>query len=395
MTLFTEAILVSVYANSEALLICCAGAYAMHKQIVSPPDLKSFSKVLLEVFFPVFAFSNFRVYSVEMLGKWYMACVGSAIVMIIGALMGQLGAFILRLQPPYSKILILSTTFGNCGALPYVLLPPIVSNWKRVNANPEDALVEGFAVISLFATVWTMALFFIGRPYALSMKPQTAGTAESQAEAEGILRKLRAVDSVVWCALAGIAVGCVAPLRDFLSDRAEGPLRFVGSFASNFGPAGVPLSTMILGGSLYMGARAEIQRRRATKAKAPAADLEERPPEASEEAAEGSQLLRLSVGAAFIKLLLMPAISIPLLVLAMNVGALPEDQPMLFMVLVIQTGVPSAQTALALLVSAGLQKQAGQMSIVYLPMYIASVFTLAALIVVAVTLSDDFNISAS
>ena len=33
--------------------------------------------------------------------------------------------------------------------------------------------------------------------------------------------------------------------------------------------------------------------------------------------------------------------------------------------------------------------------IVYLPMYIASVFTLAALIVVAVTLSDDFNISAS
>lgn len=380
-----------MYANSEALLICCAGAYAMHKQIVSPPDLKSFSKVLLEVFFPVFAFSNFRVYSVEMLGKWYMACVVSAIVMIIGALMGQLGAFLLRLQPPYSKILILSTTFGNCGALPYVLLPPIVSNWKRVNENPEDALVEGFAVISLFATVWTMALFFIGRPYALSMKPQT-GTAESDAEAEGILRKLRAVDSVVWCALAGIAVGCAAPLRDFLSDRAEGPLRFVGSFASNFGRAGVPLSTMILGGSLYMGARAEIQRRRARKAKAAASDLEERP---EEEASEGSQLLRLSLGAAFIKLLLMPAISIPLLVLAVNVGALPEDQPMLFMVLVIQTGVPSAQTALALLVSAGLQKQAGQMSIVYLPMYIASVFTLAALIVVVVTLSDDFNISAA
>ena len=91
-----------------------------------------------------------------------------------------------------------------------------------------------------------------------------------------------------------------------------------------------------------------------------ASDLEERPE--AEEASEGSQLLRLSLGAAFIKLLLMPAISIPLLVLAVNVGALPEDQPMLFMVLVIQTGVPSAQTALALLVSAGLQKQAGQMS---------------------------------
>ena len=41
---------------------------------------------------------------------------------------------------------------------------------------------------------------------------------------------------------------------------------------------------------------------------------------------------------------------------------LPSDQPMLFMVLMIQTGVPSAQTALALLVAAGLQKQAGKMS---------------------------------
>ena len=58
------------------------------------------------------------------------------------------------------------------------------------------------------------------------------------------------------------------------------------------------------------------------------------------------------------------------------------------MVLMMQTGVPSAQTGLALLVAAGLQAEAGQMSVVYLPMYLVSVVTLAVVIVIAVTLFE-------
>ena len=312
------------------------------RQVVAPADLKSFSNLLLEVLFPIFAFSNFRVYSLDMLGKWYMACVGSVVIMIIGAVLGFLGAFLLCLRPPYSKILVLSTTFANCGALPYVLLPPIVLNWKRVSDAPEDALVEGYAVISLFAIVWTIALFFIGRPYALSMRPkEDLEITKAPLTPCGLLRS---VDSVVWSALLGILLGCVAPARDFLSERAAGPLRFIGSYSYNLGRAAVPLSTMILGGSLYMGAKAQFSR------------AEE------EEEKETGQLTRLALGACVIKLLLMPAMTIPLLLLALQQGALAPDQPMLFMVLMIQTAMPSAQTTLALLVAAGLQKQAGKMS---------------------------------
>ena len=47
-------------------------------------------------------------------------------VMILGALLGRMGSLLLRLRSPYSKILVLSTTFGNCGALPYVLIPPLL-----------------------------------------------------------------------------------------------------------------------------------------------------------------------------------------------------------------------------------------------------------------------------
>ena len=125
-----------------------------------------------------------------------------------------------------------------------------------------------------------MSLFFIGRPYALSMKPAStetsgdaaASTASTTSSKFNILQKLRLVDSVVWCALVGIVVGCIAPLRDFLSERAGGPLRFVGSFSYNFGRAAVPLSTMILGASLYAGARAEFQKRRDARNARPEAD---------------------------------------------------------------------------------------------------------------------------
>ena len=84
----------------------------------------------------------------------------------------------------------------------------------------------------------------------------------------------------------------------------------------------------------------------------------------------------------------MPAISIPLILLAARGGALATDEPMLLMVLMVQSGVPSAQTALTLLVAAGMQKEAGEMSSIYLPTYIFSVFSLAVVIVLAVTLIE-------
>ena len=49
---------------------------------------------------------------------------------------------------------------------------------------------------------------------------------------------------------------------------------------------------------------------------------------------------------------------------------------MLLVIVMIQSGVPSAQTSLALLVAAGLQKEASELSLVYLPMYIVSIFTM-------------------
>ncbi|CAJ1372908.1 unnamed protein product [Effrenium voratum] len=403
--LFAEALLVSVYANVEVLLICCAGIYAVHRGVVPPEGLKILSRLIVEILFPFLAFSNFRAYSWELLGEWYLAGVGCFLTMVLGALLGKLGTLLLRLEPPYSKIFILSTTFGNVGALPYVLLPNIVSNWKHVSDVPET-LYEGYGIISLCALVWNLVLFGLGRPYALS------GLAEKESASEApsahsdrpcfsrVLQKLRGVDCVVWASLLAILVGCIAPLRDLLSDQAGGALRFVGSFSYQMGSAGVRISTLVLGGSLYLGGTTQLEKRRVEKVlreeqsenwTPQTARLECQAELGETNCCSLSPMVRLAVGATFIKLVLMPAISIPLIVLAVKAGAIGRDQPMLFMVLMIQTGVPSAQTTLALVVSAGLQKVAGEMSIVYIPMYVASVVTVAIVIVISVTLFDTFD----
>ena len=71
--IFLDAFTVSLYANSEALLIVLAGVYAVWHKVVAPPDLKSLSKLLIKVIFPCLSFSNFQIYSLELLLKWYTA----------------------------------------------------------------------------------------------------------------------------------------------------------------------------------------------------------------------------------------------------------------------------------------------------------------------------------
>ena len=100
---------------------------------------------------------------------------------------------------------------------------------------------------------------------------------------------------------------------------------------------------------------------------------------------------RLIFGAVVVKLLLMPLVGIPLIYAAVHARLLPADEPMLLVIIMIQTGVPSAQTSLALMVAAGLQKEAGELSLVYLPMYICSIFTMAAVILVSTLLIQDLQ----
>jgi len=60
-------------------------------------------------------------------------------------------------------------------------------------------------------------------------------------------------------------------------------------------------------------------------------------------------------------------------------------------VLMVQSGVPSAQTSISLLAAAGQYKLAQELSLVYLPQYLCSILSLAVVIVFAVAYIPALN----
>ena len=94
---------------------------------------------------------------------------------------------------------------------------------------------------------------------------------------------------------------------------------------------------------------------------------------------------RLAIAATVVKLIVMPAVCMPLVVWAERAGALSHD-PVLLLVIHLQSGVPSSQTAIAVLVAAGRPVLAQQLSKIYIPQYLLSALTLSAVIVIAIKL---------
>ena len=89
-----------------------------------------------------------------------------------------------------------------------------------------------------------------------------------------------------------------------------------------------------------------------------------------------------------LRLIVLPAVAMPLQWLATRGGVLPND-PVLQIVMYMQAGVPAAQTTVAMLAAAGKTKMAGELSTLYLPQYLVSVFTMAAIIVIAINVIGE------
>ena len=93
--LFLEALTVSCLANIEALLISAAGVVAMACKVIQPTDMKVFARLIVKILFPCLTFSNFRVFSAELISRWYVSSITSVLTIALGALLGRLGAFLL------------------------------------------------------------------------------------------------------------------------------------------------------------------------------------------------------------------------------------------------------------------------------------------------------------
>jgi len=126
-------------------------------------------------------------------------------------------------------------------------------------------------------------------------------------------------------------------------------------------------------------------RRSADRLAPEAGSLSERLPEAH---ARSAPSLASLVGAAcVVRLVLLPAIAVPLTAAAASAGLLPR-RPMLLIVSHIQSAVPSSQTLVAMLHERGESALAARVSRIYLPQYAMSVLTVAAVIVLAIQIIE-------
>jgi len=451
MTLLTDSLIVAAQCQAQFVCITGVGAIGAARKILDGRALSLLSRIYLRLLLPCLMLGLSTSFSADRLREWSPILVVACCHTALGFCLGRLTALAMRLQSPHTELLVLTTAFGNCGSLPFVLVLPVATNWRAMQDHP-GALGEGMAIIGLYLVAWFSLMFALGVPYldrafaragappviAMWQSSQPAATSEEEAVAPaepahrpvqpravpcgrlaGAWRCVVALDPMLGWIVLSVCLGCVPPLQDALSQR--GALAWLQQSWSSLGMAGVIVSTIVLGGGLWHsawprgGAAAwkaqreaaameeaakeaeaiEVEqvctsardsgRRSADRLAPEAGSLSERLPEAH---ARSAPSLASLVGAAcVVRLVLLPAIAVPLTAAAASAGLLPR-RPMLLIVSHIQSAVPSSQTLVAMLHERGESALAARVSRIYLPQYAMSVLTVAAVIVLAIQIIE-------
>jgi hypothetical protein len=206
----------------------------------------------------------------------------------------------------------------------------------------------------------------------------------------------RSMEPAIYQMLCSVAIGCTQPLHEALSEL--GSLGWLGSAAHSLGRCQVVLSTVLLGAGLTNAWAAERRARRAARPKgrtatyvdenaAGAADAPVEADDGGGGGARGGHLGSASRGearvfvaaACVLRLVVLPALCMPMHLALGAAGVLPAD-PTLLMVLTLSAGTPSSQTLVMVLNANGATAIAEEVSKVYVPMYLLSIFSVAALI---------------
>ena len=438
MTLLVDAIVVAAKCQANFVAICLVGTLAAARGLLDDAALGVCSKVYIRMMLPCLLLGLSASFSAEKLEAWSPIMAVAFVHAALGALLGELAAGAMRLRRPHRQLLVLMVALGNCGSLPFVLVLPVATNWRATRDDP-DALTNGMAIIGLYLIVWFTVCFAVGAPYldsalapgapprvgarhepngevdraaAAELSSTTDVDAETDADAGaadagGIsvllghrarswrrlrcvalpLRLLRGADPILWWILLSVALGCVPPLQRAL--LRDGALSWLQLSFSSLGMCGVILSTVVLGGGLWHSAvRVRAGRRQAASTVVAATPSKGAEHEEEEDEGGAPRLGVLVAVACVVRLVLLPAVSMPLTTAAAAAGLLPQ-QPMLLIMCHIQSAVPSSTTLVAMLHARGEPALAARVSSVYLPQYVLSVLTVALVIVVAIRLIGE------
>ncbi|KAL1510510.1 hypothetical protein AB1Y20_006814 [Prymnesium parvum] len=434
-SLLIHAIEVAFYTNSQVLIYVAVGAYSVYSGVVDGGALRKLAGLVLNALFPALTFSMFVAYTAERVADWSPILVVALLHIYGGGLMGKLGAKLFRLRSPHEQLCILSVAFGNVASLPFVMIGPIVNNWRGAveyrgqTITPSEAVQYAGGMIALYSGMWVINFFSVGKWY-VSTIPELGEAAEDPqpreaAAPEGAappplplwkrLYKLTTslvLEPTVFGTLLALLVGCVPALKDTACGTHEncdnGALRFIATSTKGLGDTGVTLSTIVLGAALmlsYKAARAKVAAARTAATEMAVTSERGAPSNELVESAETeertmlhrrgarwwhlSEKQRAYIVIISIKLILLPAVAFPISYAAVEAGLIPKDDGLLQIIIYMQAAVPSSQTAVSFLAASGKPNLSQELSGLYLPQYVLSVFTIAFSIVSAISLIGE------
>ena len=163
-TLMLTALEVAAKAQAEVLVLFGAGAFASATDLLPPTLLPAASKLQLLLLQPCLLLTLNQSFTVARLLAWSPVLALAAVHIGLGAILGLAAGRLLRLRTPRRELLILTSAFGNVGALPFVLVLPIVRQWPVTRDDPQ-AHETGLAVIGMYLITWFLMFFTVGVAY--------------------------------------------------------------------------------------------------------------------------------------------------------------------------------------------------------------------------------------
>lgn len=381
------------------------GVVASRRGILTPPVLSALSRVVVSIFLPAILFSNILTsMAAAPLATMAALPTAAACQMAVGVALASALRPALRLPRDGSsglagRVFLVLCMFGNSAALPLLFGAALFAGAPASAA----AYVSG---VSFFLLGWSPMFWSLGYEL-LTSTPGAAAAAGGGGGSGGgggggggkggggggggrLLKRI--LTPPVVASFAAVVVGAIPALRGLLIAPGGGaPLGLALAAARSLGAGYAPTAVLVLAGSLAAPAAAAATAP-AVAAAAGAAPVgaatgggavaapfpgSAPPPPAPPGAAAAVQLpvVRLALGVALVRLLLLPAVTLASLSALKAAGVVLP--PMVQLVILVEAAMPPAQNSVLMLHKEGQPATAAAVARVLLLVYVAAIVPVA------------------
>eukprot|EP00752_Nemacystus_decipiens_P012493 g11065.t1 len=361
-------------AVGELLCCCILGVVAAKKGVLTPVNVAALSKIVYGIFLPALLMVNVAKTIVSQpVASLLPIPVFAAIQIAVGLAVSRAAMRLLNIDPntEMGRETRVCASFQNSGILPLIFVNAMF------RGSPE-LLTRGVAYVSFYLMGWSPTFWTIGNNILTGHLDEPQGENEKQIvgapkaklslseRAASIPSKVKSIAGgptarkilsppIVAC-LAGLVIGLSPPLR-WLLMRKGAPLGPMWAAFSNLTAAYTPSGVLVLAGSLANC-----------------------PPGKWFTKDTGKTILAVAMA----RWLLLPLLTSGLLFGGVKYGLVPQD-PMLLLVLLIESCMPSAQNAVIMLQVVGLQDAAGRCARMLCTIYLISIVPVSILLTIFIS----------